>query len=361
MVNSESNEQQSDVRVHWLFVPSLKYPIGWMVLLCVGVLLTCAVAVTSLVLVAVSLGPNIKPPFWLFPFTIGLMAGLPFLWVPKFSRAIARRRLRASMARSARLAHITETEKYAARLPHRVIENVLRLYPEPKRRTRRALRSVSTGRMIVVYDPNMPHRWRPDAKELMFEPLDLSHDSDRGLSLLRLSADVSDEDTKDPGHPPGETESMIAMAGRLTRLRYRRLWVLYTIAVIYLIVRLATSANCIIAAAVTLALGCSIFPRLLLRRQWWLVPGGLILREDKAWRRGVDVHLFNTDSSALFIDMRNGQGMVYDGCKVWRFQCAPFNRWLVVAGWTSTAQRPTLDEVRSFLGVDQESNPGTQP
>lgn len=86
----------------------------------------------------------------------------------------------------------------------------------------------------------------------------------------------------------------------------------------------------------------------------FLVPGGIVFRTDAAWRRGQEVSLVTPADSPLYIDFRDGTVMVLDRSKVRSFTCDESTRWLLLAGWQSTARTPTLEEVKTFLGAGQD-------
>jgi hypothetical protein len=85
-------------------------------------------------------------------------------------------------------------------------------------------------------------------------------------------------------------------------------------------------------------------------RRWWLVPGGLVCRESRAWRNKLGVRHYTTRESALFIDMRGGYGIVADGRRSLRFASPGWTSWAVLTAWLSRARTPTREEALAFVG-----------
>ena len=91
---------------------------------------------------------------------------------------------------------------------------------------------------------------------------------------------------------------------------------------------------------------------LMRERTWWLVPGGLLCREFRMWRRHLDVSLFTAEDSVLFLEMKEGYGIVAAQGRTVRFDCPPHESWItwaVLSAWLSRARRPTLEEARTFI------------
>lgn len=109
--------------------------------------------------------------------------------------------------------------------------------------------------------------------------------------------------------------------------------------------------------------GCLLLPFLwgLLRgRTWWLVPGGVVYRDHRLWRKGVSVGLLTPCSSSLVVDMDGAAYFTDRG----RLRCCSWGlgdpdadaRALaaLLAAWLSRARTPTREEILAFMGPDAE-------
>ena len=113
-----------------------------------------------------------------------------------------------------------------------------------------------------------------------------------------------------------------------------------------------------VRAAITIAaivVICTLYAirRRLLRRSWWLVPGGLLLRENHPLRGTTKVGLVDRMTASLFIEVGE-RAFVYQAGKKYVIRCPGRQTDALLAAWLSPARTPTKDEVLAFFGPDAE-------
>ncbi len=84
---------------------------------------------------------------------------------------------------------------------------------------------------------------------------------------------------------------------------------------------------------------------------WWVVPGGVVRRRHRVWRKGVTLRRFGPGDSPLLVDLQRGFGAVLEGKRTCTFALAPGMGMAVVIGWLSTA-RVSDDALLSFFGPE---------
>ena len=88
------------------------------------------------------------------------------------------------------------------------------------------------------------------------------------------------------------------------------------------------------------------------REHWWLAPGTLIYRRASAGRARPRAGWFRAEDAALVLDCSRHVAWFRAGDQVCRFPYDADADWAILAGWLSTARRPTPTEIMSFLGPD---------
>lgn len=94
-------------------------------------------------------------------------------------------------------------------------------------------------------------------------------------------------------------------------------------------------------------------PSFIGERRWWLVPGGVIVREHRLWRRTMRAGLVRPQDTSIFVDFRTATALFLlngSACMIRLYKGE--SAWAFIAGWISTARPPTDEEVLAFLGRD---------
>jgi hypothetical protein len=207
---------------------------------------------------------------------------------------------------------------------------------------------------LIVSNMGTPHGApAPASNEIPFEPMDLAEDGDALRRLITANLErqgVEEEPEQGPSVNPGVNPP-----------EYGACLVVHVMLICGL-VRVASGsfARGLNFAAILLVFIAAILlwraaAPLLRETKWWLVPGGLVLREFRLWRRSVDVRLFTPETTPLFMDARSGIGVLLDGDRPVIVPCRGRMAWVIAAGWISRARTPSLSEVRAFAGGEGRS------
>ena len=358
--NRECTDRQPRLAVYRVYVPPLRAPLIRTIVIVLGAVVSCSVgSIVGFAVTPVLLGTGRTT----VEITVLFAGGLLCLsgWLAAASIAWPHRLRDQPTGRRERLASVLGVPSVATRLPHRGVEWVLRRHPTSSRKLRAALRTLPPGTIIVANGPRrVDGAWRPAGAHTPFEPVGLaSNDEQLGWLLY--------QDALGQGHIE-EDDTSSAESGRAEVRRVKGatvfgsilsvvgiLWLVYCL---FLAVTGQWGGHAYFAL---LVLGMILLGRLadmFWERAWWVVPAGLLCRESRLWRKAMAIRLFAAEESALFLDMREGHGFVHGHGQVLKFDCPHLQipvSWGVLSAWLSTARRPTLEEVRSYLGPDAES------
>ena len=298
---------------------------------------------------------------WTWAVTLGAIAlGLAIaaaVLASWFNANLVRDRLR-------RLRRALDHPQASLRLPHRVWElqlNDSNARFTPSARLTLALR-LPLGHTIVVNNTQPAKRVSPLL--LPFEPLRLKRDA-RQLAEL-AEADVTDARTGCNEATPGRVRPLRSTEGGGPVGRFSaNLWgwrlagVFWLAAFGYIGFFFVTSSRTGAWAEWPLltiaALAAVVVVQAYLHRtQWWLAPGTLIYRRSRPWWWKARVGWARAESSTLVLHCATGTACLAAGGVAWGFTFARFSYRGLLAGWLSTARRPTPEEIMSFLGPDVE-------
>ncbi len=83
--------------------------------------------------------------------------------------------------------------------------------------------------------------------------------------------------------------------------------------------------------------------------QWWLIPGGIIGREYRLWRKHLNIRIIRAPQTVSFYDMHRKQlHIAYDNQGI-DIPLDPIQYHAFLVGWLSTARSPSEEEILSFL------------
>ncbi len=277
-------------------------------------------------------------------------------WAVFLEFVVYRRTRQERLLRRVRLSAIAAHPDATARLPHRLVEQALRRFWR-RRPLRRALQAIGPGRVILNLGSINGRPRLPTPAEQRFEPLDLRRDPDRWLALLEQTTgitvgNVSAATTRGEDAAERTQRKRDASRDRLNRMSG---W-LGTVMAVAFILRDAYGMATAGRHGFTLygyggVLTLVVVVRLLIGTRWWLVPGGLICRRHRAWRKHVWASLATPDTTALFVDLNGRIALIHRG-RLKQRSVWPFHVWPLIAGWISTTPPPTRDAVLSFVGPD---------
>ncbi|MCB9850546.1 MAG: hypothetical protein H6817_07560 [Phycisphaerales bacterium] len=307
-----------------------------------------------------------------------LIAGIGVVCLVGATRATREKTMRTNVRvsrRDERLARIVGMDGATRRVPHRLLEHALR-HDWGVRASKRFhrflgafLRKLPAGDTVVIDGPRGCDVVLPVATEQSFEPVEYGHDVyDSIISELCFAAQHRDPqcymiDMERGGYIKAETQTESRTdkrAGVLDFVFSRVLGLVFAIVcviscvgglvfVVGKMLYLAAAGNPV-AAAATLALACLVFGPVLYRklvmgRGAYLVPGGIVLTEQRFWRERGSMHYFCAVTTPMIIDWIGQSAYVLrsDGIQV-----VPAN-WTLLAAWMSNARSPSEAELESLI------------
>lgn len=347
----------NNVKIRYAWTPEIRSSVGYLIILAVGILISWVVTyVMVLLLLVASFGSFDRDPStetYGFAALIGLVGAIGFVWGLSYFRhrwMILRMALRRD-----RLVRLTAQVNVWQRFPHRMVEMVHFLRTGSSRRMKRSLRKLAPGDAILLNWPRGKDIPRPTANEIPFEPIDVGEDHERLWWLILLNIQEKGE---------GRIQSLVSeeeeanddgddISSHMWEMPKNVSWGLVILAffgywVYEMIINRLSSLFAALGILIGIFLSGWLLP-LLAERKWWLVPGGMICRESRLWRKGNRAELITPAQSPLILDMRSGMGYALSGRDVRSFACPRWTAWAVAAGWMSRARTPTMEEVRAFL------------
>lgn len=345
------NLERSDaVRVRVLRIPSrAESAVGglWLALGVFTAWILCYLLLLSILTVLTGSSGG-SAPGWIYVVSIFGGAGASVSFVIYCQLLAHRKRQEANPTRSSRLNVLFD--RAVGRFPHRAMESSLRRFGGPSPRVlKKAFQAVPPGDAIVATRTGSGLVPAPIHNAIPFEMIDLTAESEEadGIAEAMQTGDLDELPSQklEAAHAPSR-------AARIVGLLMTGVWVLLWGSRLVRSILRQSSNDLVFFAAIATIIALPFVGRLFYTRNRFLVPGGIVFRTDAAWRSGQEVSLVTPASSPLFIDFRDGTVMVLDRCKVRSFTCDESTRWLLLAGWQSTARTPTLEEVKTFLGAE---------
>lgn len=339
--------------VHWIWVPRRALGAVGLIVLAVGLLASWVFAYAVLCLPLLALfGSSVDDPLWIF-IALAVIACLgPAAWIILFNKERHWRIMRTPRWRSDRLAHIADDEAARERLPHRCFEHCLRSCWRAESKATALLRRLQPRQTIVLNGPRNNDAPRPVVTEVPFEPIDLTQDMEQALWLTSQNLESQGQVSlaaQDEGGERLDLRAAVRAASPFLRMGLFGLWAGY---IFYDLIRSGSTKSLMIIAFLFVVALVFVLSGAVAGRRWWLVPGGLLCREHRSWRRTSRVSLFTPQDTPLVIDLERNFGAVVDGQRVRRFGFMEEAGWVIIAGWISRARRPTEQELLEFVGPD---------
>jgi hypothetical protein len=289
------------------------------------------------------------------------------VWVDGVRR---RRIMGRTRVRHDRLTRLAGRKGADQRLPHIGVELAYRRQDErafqrPRGLTdelRQVLTQCGPGWTIVVRRGRTTFPPLPTPTDAGFEPLNVAEPSEQLDSLLRTSYAEPDL----PGDLRFRTDGSWSRTAPATR-RWRSLaaraglvarWAAFAFMLYIMLHPRNTPGGGDYRIVVVGFLLLTLLAGLAAGRTWWLVPGGVVYRDHRLWRKGVRVGLITRRDSSVIIDL---SGQAYFA---WRDRLVAY-AWggqkpaqragasaALLAAWLSRARIPTREEVLAFMGPD---------
>ena len=259
--------------------------------------------------------------------------------------------------RTRRLERIVAAAPGDNRHRHRVAENILRGKVLTRSVAKRLTNVLEPGDILCVNPPRDEPGLRVTQNSSRFEPMDIDDDDER-LELFVSSGHAMDADL-----PPQAAGAGFAKraAGALKSLlkqlfvwAWLLFWAFYILRSLYFLITQGATKDSYPAMFIALLCIYGAFMATMFEEKTWIVPGGLIYRYAPFYRRTPLVEYYEPGSTPLVIDWRSNVCVVWSRGRPNCILCPDLAAAAVLLAWASTAPAPTLQEVRSFLGVSRE-------
>lgn len=344
-----SNGVENRTRVYWLRSPIKERGSSFLLVISLGAFLVWIPAyVAMLGLLALLSASNGELPSWVYVLSVFAGIGAMLFFIYWQGTKPYRTAHRKNPLRLDRLKKIFNHPDAGRRLPHRLVEILLRQRKGSTQHIGRILKQSSPNTVVAIL-PNQRIRlptWNPSDNH--FEPIELNDDADKLLHYVNGEIELAEEDEEE--NPKRRFFSLQRVKSLTFSAIFYGFAFFFFARIVFNLIYSPTAWLWMIG----LVGGVIIVPilgRLLIEKKWWIFPGGLMRRVD-AIGRGPIVHNFRPDSCPLIIDFRNEFAAVMDGQRVFRIPVVQQAQLAILAAWTSTARRPTCEELCSFLGVN---------
>lgn len=262
--------------------------------------------------------------------------------------------------RTLRLSSVRRHPGAPRRLPHRMVEGILRGMNLNWSIDSKCARLLNPGDTICLNYPREPALIRPVPTRTTFEPIEIPDDVERIESLLN--------ETVEAYHNAEAGDHRIRVEEAVTESKplkiksffvwiWQAFWFLFLCAILVkglyglLTQGLSSSYAPIILLYGGLILGAWLMSYLF-EKKWWIVPGGIVMRWSPFYRTHPKVLVFTPDDSALLVDFRVSRAVISQNGKAYRLACPDFAPYAVLAAWLSQARRPSRHELDYwFTGV----------
>jgi len=271
-------------------------------------------------------------------------AALCVYWLGTYPR---RRVAKKNAIRLSRLERLAKNDCAVERLPHRMVE--LRLMQKPLNHW--LVRSFHIPPGVVVIANGLRRILGPSPEEnaVAFEPIEMPEKL-QDLVLLNLQQQC-------PALATELNQSDSYRVSAWKRVKYRLCWASTVIGTIFLPVfggvrawRSHSTEDVVLWLAVACTPVASVVAGIMNERQWFLISGALVHRSSPFYLRRSVMRFYRPEDCGLFIDARSGEGFVIADGEAEVFPCHGSSYWPVVAGWISTARRPTRAELDGLIG-----------
>ncbi len=343
MPDSFERTEEPKVTLHKIWTPDLTRSMGSLTILGVGLLLSWVLAYALIAAVTfVVFDPQDDPSGETYIIMMAAALAGPICWVPFFNRV----RIRWLLEPGQQGPHITCNDSAFDFLAESKLAQLLRTpYPNAKE-IAKTVAMFQPNVLVAANGTNIDDLKSEYAEQLHFEPLAIKKDSQLTINLVEDAYQLRGLEIEDD-----ESDLRRYRVGNAT-LVCVALCILF-VAAAYSFVSLIGEIL-IFAFPVLLLILLGIF-RTIADTAWWVVPGGLIFRTHRSWRKHSSVGVLAPRTSPLFLDIRENYGIGISNGKPVRFT---FDKWaghLIVAAWLSLVPAPTIDEALSFAGPDAKA------
>ncbi len=258
-----------------------------------------------------------------------------------------------------RLAKISKHPNGSTRLPHRQAESEMRRIRPTKARLKKALARIPPRHVLYLNYPLRPSSQLPTSNDVPFEPIDIAADDEQLNWLVTMNLESGPQlpefdQPKKKGRWPDGIKALLAVIFRL-------LYILMMIGAILgggydLFFGKWSSESFAFLFYAAIFSGGFIIP-LFVEKKWFLVPGGVVMRESRLWTRNDQINVYTPNTHGILFDAESRTVALLDGTRLYRFQSDEDVTWPTLAAWLSTARTPTDQEIHTFLGQPASQSP----
>jgi len=280
---------------------------------------------------------------------IFLLISIIFLWL------MFRARNQSPKGRFHRLSRMLAHPRASDRYPHRAVERFHRsVFPPPRRKLRRLLKTLPKNTSILTNGPKHVDAALPAPSDTFFEPAGI-HEESEYMDIIRLGYDEmmpypdTDEDHSEnrKGRRAPISFWIRRIGGMITSLMGMA-WFLWSLILGIYDKDYLFIIMCIYGMLIFL--GICMIP-LFYANQWWLIPGGIIGREYRLWKKRLNIRIIRASQAASFYDMCQKKLYITHAGRVITLSLQPIQYLAFLVGWFSTARPPSEEEIRSFLAA----------
>lgn len=252
-----------------------------------------------------------------------------------------------------RLSRLLSHPQAMNRYPHRSVECLYRrIFTPTSRKLPRLLKTLPKGTNILTSGTKRVTITLPIPSDVFFEPADV-REATECMDIIRLGynkmmqgTDTNEEHTQN-------------MKGRRAPISFwmRRIGgtIMSVIGIAWLVGNMVLGlykkdhAYTIICIIWSVAILGQYWLQIFYANQWWLIPGGIIGREYRLWKKRLNIRIIRASQAASFYDMYQQKMYITHAGRVITLSLQLIQYLAFLVGWFSTARTPSEEEIRSFL------------
>lgn len=255
-----------------------------------------------------------------------------------------RLRERGRWPRWLRLSRLAQIAGFMHAFPHRDCEHRLLRSLQFNDGFLKAAGDWPAGTTIIVNGPKRGSDLRPAPITVPFEPQELRGPMDALMMAMTETIPTSDAS--------GETLRSFGKPHRWSTVRGALASAVGIGIILYFLGQFLFTGGHWTMLMLPLMFVASLLSGRMRTRNWWIVPGGMLFREQTMWRRETRVGLVTPVDSTLVLHPGEGTAVLAHGGKPHVLYFAPRAGLCLLAAWTSALPAPAQNEILAFFGPD---------
>ncbi|MBI5762552.1 MAG: hypothetical protein HZA51_03400 [Planctomycetes bacterium] len=286
--------------------------------------------------------------------------GASALFALALQRLDSRKRKRvACHAHGSAQQHVTMNDPCLESLPAH-IEQLMREFTFYNRILRKAVTTIPPGHAVWINAKRPDNSVDPISTDIYFEPIELSRDIEQLVWLCMSNLEVRERQQpalpSKAQNPPASKSRAKKFANAASQISVLTLQLCWLVIMIYDAVTKGLSIGSVVPFLLVSGWVFAWIRPLFLDRQWFLIPGGILLREVVLFPRSDTFRVISPMTHGILIDERHGVAAINDLDRTLRIACPGGAAWAILAAWLSTARTPTESEIRTFLGLPVQAD-----